>query len=682
MAMIYVCRSELEVDNGNDLCLLTDLTYYIISDYSIIENINAGSDIVNGTTTEYIHLEPNVSVYHENEGPEFLMSNTNGNDKCEHILDVLIHCLDNQMLNNEGLRPEIVTNSKGDFKIYNYSRLVVSEKHADFLAKGFTFVPCRVGNLVESIIDLKRYTRKLNLKVWFNQEAAVENQTRNICKKASTFNPPLNETVELFERICEKAIRKCYIYTDKFDYSNLTGEERQLMLELIKDPTVRFMKPDKGNGVVVMDKRQYLDGMNNILLDEAYEESSLNEIRVAYKKIDLALEDMIYQAQIDVDEYHFLRNEYSSPFIGSKEVYPNLSFENGTTANSIELERYTTHHCHRKSTIIDENREKLHARKKLYVASFVCLLFMIGEVVGGYLAHSLAIMTDAAHLLTDFGSMLVSLFSLWISSRPATKTMSFGWHRSEILGALASVLSIWIVTGVLVYLAIMRIVNNDFEIEGHVMLITSGCAVFVNIIMAYILHQSTTFHSHSHRPGYQKIEEGSEDSPGENGPSLQHSNTSVRAAFIHVIGDLLQSIGVLVAAIIIYFKPECKIADPICTFLFSIFVLGTTFTILRDVFQVLMEGVPKGIEFNSVKEVLLSIKGVKAVHSLHLWALTVSKMLLSVHIAIGENADAQKVLKEATAALQDKFGFCTTTIQVEIYEEDMAHCIQCQDPKD
>ncbi|CAH2245317.1 zinc transporter 2-like [Pelobates cultripes] len=303
---------------------------------------------------------------------------------------------------------------------------------------------------------------------------------------------------------------------------------------------------------------------------------------------------------------------------------------------------------------------------------------MIGEVVGGYLAHSLAIMTDAAHLLTDLGSMCVSIFSLWISTRPPTKTMNFGWHRSEILGALASVLSIWIVTGVLVYLAAARIINNDYDIDGHVMLITSGCAVGVNVIMAYILHQSTTFHGHSHGSGYEKIG----DSPTSGllmhiGP---HGNTSVRAAFIHVIGDLLQSIGVMVAAIMIYFKPQYKIADPVCTFLFSIFVLGTTTTILKDVFWVLMEGAPHSISHGAVKEVLLTVEGVRSVHSLKLWALTLSQNVVSVHVAIDGSHDPDTVLREATEVLQSKFDFFMSTIQVEKYLEDMGDCPQCQDP--
>ncbi|KAM8725606.1 zinc transporter 2 [Acanthopagrus latus] len=371
-----------------------------------------------------------------------------------------------------------------------------------------------------------------------------------------------------------------------------------------------------------------------------------------------------------------------SAFPDSKD--PDFPFKNGGMAGAIELKRPVGAHCHgAKALVCEDSVDKLLAKKKLYIASAVCLVFMIGEVIGGYLAHSLAIMTDAAHLLTDFGSMMVSLFSLWISSRPPTKTMNFGWHRSEILGAFISVISIWIVTGALVYLAIERIVRNDYEIDGHVMLVTSGCAVIVNIVMAYILHHSTTFHAHG--SGYHQIDEDGH-SPVSHGHSHAllggHGNTSVRAAFIHVVGDLLQSIGVLVAAIIIYFRPEYKVADPICTFLFSVFVLCTTITILRDVFRILLEGSPKGIEFNSVKEVLLSVKAVKSMHCLHLWALTLGQALVSVHLAIEEGADAQSVLQEATDLLHTKFGFYSITIQVELYSEDMSHCSHCQDPSD
>ncbi|XP_037354679.1 proton-coupled zinc antiporter SLC30A2 [Talpa occidentalis] len=334
----------------------------------------------------------------------------------------------------------------------------------------------------------------------------------------------------------------------------------------------------------------------------------------------------------------------------------------GLNLQAIELAAQSNHYCHaQKGPGSACDPRKKWARRQLCVASAICLVFMIGEVVGGYLAHSLAVMTDAAHLLTDFASMLISLFSLWMSSRPATKTMNFGWQRAEILGALLSVLSIWVVTGVLVYLAVERLISGDYEIEGGTMLITSGCAVAVNIIMGLALHQSGHGHSHD---------------------ATQQQNPSVRAAFIHVIGDFLQSLGVLVAAYILYFKPEYKYVDPICTFLFSILVLGTTLTILRDVLRVLMEGTPKGVDFTAVRDLLLSVEGVEALHSLHIWALTVAQPVLSVHIAIAQNADAQAVLKAASARLQGTFHFHTMTIQIEDYSEDMKDCQACQGPSD
>ncbi|NXI37174.1 ZNT8 protein, partial [Galbula dea] len=151
----------------------------------------------------------------------------------------------------------------------------------------------------------------------------------------------------------------------------------------------------------------------------------------------------------------------------------------------------------------------------------------------------------------------------------------------EILGALMSMIIVWMVTGVLTYVASIRLLRPDYKIDATAMLITSACAVLANILLSLILHQ--TGHGHSH--GAQAREYSS--APLEK-PSL--NNASLRAAFVHTIGDLFQSISVLISALIIFFKPEYKIADPICTFVFSIFVLATTITILRDILIVLMEG--------------------------------------------------------------------------------------------
>uniref|UniRef100_A0A8C0H8Z9 Probable proton-coupled zinc antiporter SLC30A3 n=1 Tax=Chelonoidis abingdonii TaxID=106734 RepID=A0A8C0H8Z9_CHEAB len=276
------------------------------------------------------------------------------------------------------------------------------------------------------------------------------------------------------------------------------------------------------------------------------------------------------------------------------ESFPGLPPEISPVAPSLELERRLARHCHGSPPAPSQSHAELQACQKLGIACAICFVFMIGEVV-------------------------------------------------EMLGALASVLSIWVVTGVLVYLASARIISNDYEINARAMLVTSACAVGVNII-----------------PGC----------------------CAVRAAFVHVVGDLLQSLGVLTAATVIYMEPQYKIADPVSTFLFSVFVLGSTVSILRDVFRVLMEGAPRGVEFSAVKDVLLAVKDVKDAHNLHLWTLTLSHHMVSVHVAVGAGADMEDVLQEATAQLQSTFGFISCTVQVERYLEDMAACRQCQDPQD
>ncbi|KAM9341097.1 proton-coupled zinc antiporter SLC30A2-like [Symphorus nematophorus] len=311
-----------------------------------------------------------------------------------------------------------------------------------------------------------------------------------------------------------------------------------------------------------------------------------------------------------------------------------------------------------------ESDTRRSARRRLYFACAVSLVFMTGEVIGGYAARSLAIMTDAAHLLTDFGSIMISIFSLWISSRPQTHTMTFGWHRAEILGMLLSVLSIWAVTAVLVISAVQRITDGDYDIDSHIMLITSGCAVGVNVLMVLILHQSGASHGHSHRFPTGQLQKDKEHWE-RHGHHHGRGNASVKAAFIHVVGDLVQSAGVLLAATIIHIWPEYKVADPVCTFLFSVLVVGTTLPVTKDVFRILMEGAPQDVNLGAVRERLLSVRGVTAVHSLHMWSLNMSRSLLSVHVAAEKEADTQIVLMKATKLLRSEFGFSSITIQVE-----------------
>uniref|UniRef100_A0A3Q0RN44 Probable proton-coupled zinc antiporter SLC30A3 n=1 Tax=Amphilophus citrinellus TaxID=61819 RepID=A0A3Q0RN44_AMPCI len=248
------------------------------------------------------------------------------------------------------------------------------------------------------------------------------------------------------------------------------------------------------------------------------------------------------------------------------------------------------------------------ARKKLFIACAVSLVFMTGELI-------------------------------------------------EILGMFLSVMSIWAVTAVLVFSAVQRISSGDYEIDSQIMLITSGCAVGVNVLMVLILHQPGNSHGHSHGFATSLVQRD------EQCQRRDHGSASVKAAFIHVVGDLLQSVGVLLAATIIRFWPEYKVADPICTFLFSLLVLGTALPVTKDVFRILLEGAPRGVSFGAVRELLLSAEGVSAVHGLHMWSLNMTHSLLSVHVVA--DADSQIILRKATKLLRSEFGFSSITIQVE-----------------
>ncbi|XP_026844613.1 uncharacterized protein LOC113565754 [Drosophila persimilis] len=345
-------------------------------------------------------------------------------------------------------------------------------------------------------------------------------------------------------------------------------------------------------------------------------------------------------------------------------------------------------HCHLE--VQPEGIDK-PARRKLIVACVLCLSFMILEVIGGVLSNSLAIATDAAHLLTDLAGFLISLFALYISARPNTQRMNFGWYRAEVIGAMISVYFIWVITGILVWLAIQRLWVGEHNVDPKIMLITSAVAILFNVIMAFQLHHG---HGHGHfEPGevVRQTRILHEELPKkelqlvESSVSVVHvqppkENINVRAAMIHVIGDMIQSVGVFVAALIIFFRPEWSFVDAICTFLFSIIVVLVTIRILRDVLMVLMEATPDYMDYDEVQRAFLSIEGVEHVHNLRIWALSINKVALSAHLAIKKDADPQSILEEATKMIHKRYRFFETTIQIEEYTPGMENCEQCIKP--
>ena len=356
---------------------------------------------------------------------------------------------------------------------------------------------------------------------------------------------------------------------------------------------------------------------------------------------------------------------------------------------------------------------------KLKIISSVCFTFMTIEFIFGYLASSLAIMSDATHLLSDLAGFLISLFSLIVALKPADKNFTFGYHRFEVLGALASILIIWALTVWLLIAAVYRIKHPN-PIVGFIMVCIAAGSLVFNIIMNRILAYNPVVNSMDEGMGAIKavnIKEENNDiinnnndevimnltkkndmnellldintdensnekkgsnSLGMNASDLEHNlkaddNPVIRAAYIHILGDMIQSTGVLLAALVIYFfqdtHPGVRILDPICTFGFAIVVLCITFPVSRDCFYVLLESTPRDLDIESLYNDLNSIKGVISVHDIHLWNISIGRPSIALHI-ICDNPN--EILKIATQTCKN-YGIKHCTIQTETLANNCQH---------
>lgn len=315
------------------------------------------------------------------------------------------------------------------------------------------------------------------------------------------------------------------------------------------------------------------------------------------------------------------------------------------------------------------------AMKRIGFACILVSLFIISEIIGGYVSGSLAIMTDAAHMISDLASLCVSLLAIWIGSRQPKKSFNFGYARAEVLGALITIVLIWYISGVLIYLAIHRIRTKEFQVESDIMIIVAGLAVVFNILLGLVLHGVCQIpHSHSHNHSH-RLTNSTDQENQENDKNHHHIN--VRAALIHVLGDLIQSIGVLVSSIVIKINPEYKLADPICTLIFAVIVFATTITILKDTFKILMEGLPVGISFENVKNDLLQIEGVMDLHDLKIWSLTIDKTFAMVHLMINKPSSSLIIINKTVNVLKTKHETYKVTVQVEEYNPFMENCKAC-----
>ncbi|MBP1597210.1 MAG: cation transporter [Acidobacteria bacterium] len=272
-------------------------------------------------------------------------------------------------------------------------------------------------------------------------------------------------------------------------------------------------------------------------------------------------------------------------------------------------------------------------RKSLSLALIVTALWFIVELGAGFYTNSLALLADAGHMLTDLAALSLSLFALKIAERPATNEKTFGYLRAEILAALANGVFLVLVGLTIVYEAYQRILVPP-SIRSIPMLVVSSIGLGANLLAAGILSRSDL------------------------------GNLNLRGAFLHVLGDIVGSVGAICAGIIMVVW-QWYPADAVVSFVVAALILFSSWRLLRDSVDVLLEGTPRHLDVATILADLGSIEGVRSVHDLHVWSITSGMPAMSCHVVLRRGSDAPAVLRSLSRLLRERHNIAHTTIQIE-----------------
>ncbi len=275
-------------------------------------------------------------------------------------------------------------------------------------------------------------------------------------------------------------------------------------------------------------------------------------------------------------------------------------------------------------------------RRRLSIVFVLTVVYLCVEVVAGLLTSSLSLLADAVHMFTDAGGIALALFAVWVSQKPATLTKTYGYYRWEILAALINAV-VLLGSGALILIEAWRRFRHPAQVIGLPMLIVAVIGLVVNLIGARVLH-----------PGAEE-------------------NLNEAGAFMEVVKDALGSVGVIGAAAIIW-ATGWNYADPLASVLISLLIVPKTWRLLDQAVNVLLEGVPSHISITDVEAALRQVEGVKAVHDVHVWAISSEITSMSAHVVMSEGRtvrQSQQALEEINAVLRTQFGIEHTTIQIE-----------------
>ncbi len=295
---------------------------------------------------------------------------------------------------------------------------------------------------------------------------------------------------------------------------------------------------------------------------------------------------------------------------------------------------HTHSHTHGRAT---------RSRRRLTAVLLLTALYMFAEAAGGLYTRSLALLADAGHMLADAAALTLALMAVWFGSRPANSRKTFGYYRLEILAALINGVALVCISLYIFYEAYQRW-SHPTEVDSGVMVVIAFGGLLVNVVCAWVLH-------------------------GDHKDDL-----NVRGAWLHIIGDALGSVGAITAGVLMTLYGWYA-ADPLFSVIICLLIIWSSWNLIRESTNVLLEGTPAHINLASVEDTILETDGVRDVHDLHVWTITSGREALSAHVIHVETISQAELLRELRAKLHDRFGVDHLTIQMETpdFDDDTFH---------
>jgi cobalt-zinc-cadmium efflux system protein len=284
----------------------------------------------------------------------------------------------------------------------------------------------------------------------------------------------------------------------------------------------------------------------------------------------------------------------------------------------------------------DHGPGEVHANneRRMALAALLTGSFMFAEVVGGIAAGSLALLADAGHMLTDFASLSLAWFAFRLARRPADWMRTYGFDRFQVLVAFTNGLALFVIAGWIVYEAAMRLMTTP-QVSGGIMVVVASVGLLVNVVVFWMLQ------------------------------GADRENLNVRGAAVHVLGDLLGSVAALVAGGVILLTDWTPI-DPLLSVVVAAIIVRSGWQVVEASAHILLEGAPQELDTRAIgPDLIANVEGVEEVHHVHVWSITQSRRMVTLHACVGDMSKSDQVIKAIKVRLKEQFGLDHATIEIE-----------------